>query len=676
MAFNLKLGSLMVTIEGDSKGLDEASKKSQKSLDDLAKKSVENAAALGKWAGAAVAAASVAAGAIIKSSLSSINELNSLARIAGLTVEEFQKGAFAAKQYGIEQDKFADIIKDVNDKMGAFIATGSGPMKDFFEKIGPKVGVTVDNFRKLSGPDALQLYVKSLEQAGVNQKEMTFYMEGLAGDASKLLPLLRDNGKAMGEAAKRADELGVGLSQIDVQRAIEAERALAGVGAAIDSQVKKAAVELAPYITAIADEVGNFIAESGGISSFVVPAFEKLAWVVGVFADGIHGVKIIFKGLEIVARGVIAGVATGLNWLVKGATELGNSIIDGIVYPLRKALEIAAQFSDSAKEALAAFEATVDSLKLTGIQGVEDFANASIEAIEMAKGEMHDMLMSPLPSQKIEEFIEGVKNKAKAAAPDIAKSLTGGTVDTAGVGGGFEEQPADIDTGPTPAEEYRQQQQELYDAMIEEGLRKEETMAMQFERERMVLEDGLRNKYLTEEQYSMLSRQLAEDEAAFKTDVMLSAMDAVVEAVSIGGKKANKVQQKLAILNAVIHGKEAAVAAWRAGMSTGGPWAPAVAAAYTAASIARTASMINSIKSGGSSVSGGGGGGGGGFAAQSGGAGGAGGGDGGQSQASAPRFINVNFTGQGLLNTAQVRELMGQINEQLGDGVKLNVTGA
>jgi hypothetical protein len=37
-------------------------------------------------------------------------------------------------------------------------------MKDFFEQIAPKVNVTAAQFAKLSGPEALQLYVSSLEK--------------------------------------------------------------------------------------------------------------------------------------------------------------------------------------------------------------------------------------------------------------------------------------------------------------------------------------------------------------------------------------------------------------------------------------------------------------------------------------------------------------------------------
>ncbi|MDZ7906338.1 MAG: hypothetical protein U5N55_11610 [Cypionkella sp.] len=77
-------------------------------------------------------------------------------------------------------------------------------MADFFENIAPQVGVTAENFRDLSGADALQLFVSSLEAANLSQAEMTFYMEAMAGDATALIPLLRDSGAEvtrLGDAA-------------------------------------------------------------------------------------------------------------------------------------------------------------------------------------------------------------------------------------------------------------------------------------------------------------------------------------------------------------------------------------------------------------------------------------------------------------------------------------------
>jgi hypothetical protein len=137
-----------------------------------------------------------------------VTQMQNSARLAGLASEEFQKFAFATKRVGIEQEKAADILKDVSDKVGDFLATGAGGMADFFENIAPKVGVTADQFRNLNGRDALQLYVSSLEKANVSQNEMTFYLEAIASDASALLPLLKNNSKELNKLANAADRVG------------------------------------------------------------------------------------------------------------------------------------------------------------------------------------------------------------------------------------------------------------------------------------------------------------------------------------------------------------------------------------------------------------------------------------------------------------------------------------
>lgn len=71
-------------------------------------------------------------------------------------------------------------------------------------------------------------------------------------------------------------------------------------------------------------------------------------------------------------------------------------------------------------------------------------------------------------------------------------------------------------------------------------------------------------------------------------------------------KRAFEFGKKVALASAAIDGTKSAISAWRSGMETPGPWAPAVAAAYTASSLLKTSSLINQIR--GASFSGGGGG--------------------------------------------------------------------
>ena len=167
-----------------------------------------------------------AAAAFVRQTGEAADAITNLARVAGTSGSEFQRYAFAARTVGIEQEKLSDILKDVQDKVGDFLQTGAGPLADFFEKIAPRVGVTAEQFRNLGGADALQLYVNSLEKANLSQSELTFYLEAIASDAALLLPLLRDNGRAMGELGDKAERLGVVMNDRALAAAREFNRNL------------------------------------------------------------------------------------------------------------------------------------------------------------------------------------------------------------------------------------------------------------------------------------------------------------------------------------------------------------------------------------------------------------------------------------------------------------------
>ena len=146
-------------------------------------------------------------------------QIQRLSTLSNVGAESFQEYAYAAGRFGISQEKLADIFKDTQDKVGDFLQNGGGPLKDFFDKIAPQVGVTAEQFRRLSGPDALQLYVSSLQKANLSQSELTFYMEAIASDSAMLLPLLKDNGKAFNDLAKEARDLGVVMDDEAVRSA-------------------------------------------------------------------------------------------------------------------------------------------------------------------------------------------------------------------------------------------------------------------------------------------------------------------------------------------------------------------------------------------------------------------------------------------------------------------------
>ena len=250
------VGSLTVKVGADVSGLQKGMDRATDSVEDFDKRAARMGRTFGKVA-VGIAAAAVAIGvAVTRASAQAgdlAREIESLSAISGTGVEEFQKLSEAARTVGIEQEKLADIFKDVNDKFGDFMATGAGPLADFFENIAPVVGVTAEQFARLSGPEALQLYVDSLEEANVSQQQMTFYMEALASDATALLPLLRDNGREMQALGRKAEETGRVLSEDTVKGARETGDMLLDLKTTIRNEMITAIIGLEDELEILAE---------------------------------------------------------------------------------------------------------------------------------------------------------------------------------------------------------------------------------------------------------------------------------------------------------------------------------------------------------------------------------------------------------------------------------------
>lgn len=229
-------------------------------------------------------AAATAAFGFASSTARQSEEIERSAKLAGTGVEEFQKLAYASESFGIEQDKLADILKDVNDKMGDYAQTGGGAMADFFEFIAPKVGVTAEQFKNLSGADALQLYVSSLEKANLSQADMTFYMEAIASDSTLLLPLLEKNGEAYKTLAKEAEEYGAILSEDNIKANKEFSKQLHSLNKMFQSVVMSVGNKLIPLFSDLVMKVKDFIAKNRElIQSNISGFFDGAIWVVKQF---------------------------------------------------------------------------------------------------------------------------------------------------------------------------------------------------------------------------------------------------------------------------------------------------------------------------------------------------------------------------------------------------------
>lgn len=406
----MAIGELVVKIVGDASDLKAELQQAASTSETFATKTRASLNAVGTALGAVGVAAAAGLSVLVSSGMASAHEIKNLSQVANASASEFQDMAYAARSVGIEQDKLADILKDVNDRIGDFITTGGGPMADFFERIAPRVGVTVEQFRKLNGPDALALYVSSLEKANLSQQEMTFFMEAMASDSTRLIPLLQGNAEGLRAMSDEAHRLGVVTSNIGIAKIEAARASMSNAAAVSDAFNRQLATEAAPVIEAVAEGFKEWAAEMGGFDTVARSTIDGIATGAGFVADVFRGWQVIIQGNITLLRTLLAEATRGIDYLAKGTEGWRASFWEG-VDGLGEKVGLELDLSGAAEKAAAS---------------LEGFSAAATKSANDSINELKAIMAEPLPSDQLNARLEEWRTKAAAAASEIvaAKNAT------------------------------------------------------------------------------------------------------------------------------------------------------------------------------------------------------------------------------------------------------------
>ena len=292
-----KLGTLtldLVTKIGNFVGPIKESEKQVKTSFASMKKDV---LAYGAIAVSGAAAAGAAVFAMAKNYADAAQELQTFASISNATTQEFQAMAAGAQTMNISSEKLSDQLKDFNEKLGEFITIGSGGAVDFFEQIATKTEGSAEGARKLalemqnlSGPQALQLYVDKLEEAGVTQQQMSFYLESMASDTTNLIPLLKNGGEGFKYWADAAERYGLIMDESAIQKAAEFKVQLN----LLDMQVQGAKNQFIQGFMPALVSIGDAMSDATGETNLLSDAGATLGN--------------IFKGVAAIGLGVYATI--------------------------------------------------------------------------------------------------------------------------------------------------------------------------------------------------------------------------------------------------------------------------------------------------------------------------------------------------------------------------------
>jgi hypothetical protein len=629
---------------------------------------------MGKTAGTVALAVTTAMTAIAKKGADAAREIELLARASNTTVDDFQKMAYGAAKLGIAQDKLAGIFQDTTDRVGDFLTTGGGPMADFFETVAPKIGITADAFKGLSGPAALQLFVSSLEKANVSQERMVFFMEAMASDATALLPALRNGGAEMARFGAEAQAAGLILSSDTIAAAAGAKKGFSDIASAVEVASVKLAAGLAPTIlnvsAAIVELIGNTSDLVGGIAALMFPQSELEKGtdrVVEAMADEIRQSQLLDQALR---SGSQMSVAAAREKLAEAKSRYENAraaIVE------RRAISLGSDEYSKLTNQISAGQSILGNLAAN--DQLVPFSKKEIYEEEQAAlvgllNKRAALLQSDKDLQEQQELANSNISSIETAISNSTGGvvITGDYIDPIKKG---ERTPGGGGGGAAPEGAEGLVSQDPLDGLVVGFDAEREILVEQYDERLRLLTEFRQSKNMTDEEFNATEARIkAEHEGrmenleARRREATLNGVQGMFGDLSAlmgsENKKIFAVGKIAALAEAGISGYKSAILAWEKGMQIGGP---PLAAAFAGASVLKTGMLMSKINSATASGSGG-----------SAGGGGAGGSvDAPVAAAPAPvQQVNVSMGGQQFFPRSAIVGLVKAINEARADGASLS----
>ncbi len=608
-------------------------------------------------------------------------------RTLSLTLDDL-KGKSPEQQLGIIADRFA-TLRDQGQR--TTVAT------ELFGREGIKlVGVLSQGSAGLADAEAkakaLGLSFDRVDGAKVEAanraiREMKESLEGLSNTITiQLAPLITGIGEQFVEDAKQGDAFGQTVHDV-IETLITMVDGFRAEFAAVKVVVEGIALVLntswAGSLTLLdalirANIVFPFMLAKNAVGA-IIETFKQLsgpeigdifrhigAELLKFFTDTVVEISDLMHklGETMVANGV------------KGGTEL-ESVSDAIrrsVNGMSVAAQVNIQDTQASMDKLKdVWKDVIPTWESTAIPGLSALAAKLRSNVSLLYNDLVARLNTPFEPHAFAEWCSKVVTLANKAAADVAAKVQ--AMQSGAVGGGedvgSEKRAKDAIAAMLATLNQKElQENESYARRID-ALKEFFKRANTSQADQDALESQAKSDH--EKRLAGIAKDSDESQAKFKQTTELGMMSATAsimgsmsELLERGGKEQFEIGKALAYGQAVVNTARAAMAAYADGVEAGGPYGPALGAAYAAAAIATGAVQIASISS--QHWKGTGGGAAGGAVMPSAVAGGAAGGgsgvsgtrDGGQS-------INISLNGDNY-SAQGVRNLIGAINDQIRDG--------
>jgi hypothetical protein len=251
------IGALRVSLSAETSAFEAGMRRSQRTANQTAK-GIEGA--FGKMGGALKAGVAGFLGAITvggilqmgKAALDYAGSLGEVSQQLGVTTRDLQTFRYAAGQVGVSQTELETGLSKLTVTLGRVAAGAKQPIAAL-----NAIGVSVDQIRGKDTGDAFRIIADGLAKVSDRSQRAAVEMALFGRSGAQLDNLLAGGSAALNELARAADELGIVLSDEQIQKADETADKLEAVKTVLSARIAGVVADNADAILGLANALAD-----------------------------------------------------------------------------------------------------------------------------------------------------------------------------------------------------------------------------------------------------------------------------------------------------------------------------------------------------------------------------------------------------------------------------------
>ena len=381
------IATLTIGLVAESATLQADLQKARKSTTNWAKQTRSQVNAVGKVFGGLAIASGAALAAIYADSAKSADSLAKLSDQLGEAPERITALQHAAELTGASTEMMNSSLARMTKRIGE-AKEGIGAGVAGLEQLGLKT----EKFFNLSPADQFAIISDRVNGLATQQDKAAaaaalFGREGLA-----LVNTMALGSEGLAGMEQEVNDLGIALDRIQLAKIEAANDEFHRAKTITSAFGNTLAAEVAPIVGALSNEFVSAAKEAGGFSNIVKSGMGKTAAAIGVVADTVRALELVWEGLKLAVARSYEFMLSGLGTLETGFRRFMN-LLPGVSVSTQSALGGMSK----------AFGAVADEMS-------ESFNNLSL---------------APLPSEEIKNWVQNASDTAQKAAEEVAANREG-----------------------------------------------------------------------------------------------------------------------------------------------------------------------------------------------------------------------------------------------------------